>query len=206
VVAGISAGAVSFSPSGFRHAIGLGVAIVVAMILLDLLATPGVLPGGGRVGAQGGAYVTTQRLIDFTDLSLFRTAAAFLRGDITVPAERLMRYEPGHPLILASQALQKAGHLTLTLSLIGVLLGIQAWVGGHVRFRHAVDERVARIVVAWVVAPSLFFFSTTWAQEERINTMMGAGPVLVVLLPFIAVGLVGGVGWYAAWRSYRWIE
>lgn len=204
VLAGIAVGMNSPARSGFRHAVWLSAFVTVVMIFLDVFGSHGSLQVGGRVGAVGGEYVASPRLIDFTEVPLMGTVVKALQGDFVIPEGRGGRYPVGHPLVTALQAIQKGGHLMLGVLLVGVVVGIQAWVAERVRFIRPTDERVARIVTAWVLAPTLYFFVSMWAQELRIDVMRGSAPVPVVALPFLAVALASAVGWVAAWRVARW--
>jgi len=203
VVAAISVGMLSFGDGALRHATLMVVTVAGAMVLCDLL--------GGRGGAAnttmatfGHGWVQSSTGGDYTAARLVGTVWRLLHGDIAFPLPRAGRYDPQAPLLVVVFALLKAGHLLLPAGLVGIVLGVQAWITDHVTFRRPVDERVARIVVAWVFAPAGFYLIVSWARELTTQVLFFGASLAVPLLPTGVVLAAGAFGWATARRVAPW--
>lgn len=204
VLVAISVGMLSFSGATTRHAILLVVATTLTMLVLDLFAGLGSAGATANVTLQQGGSVESAPSGDYTGISLVRTLMDMTRNGVDVPPARLAPLDAQDPRLRASFAVLKLAHLFLPAVLVGIVLGVQAWVADHVVFRRPVDELVARIVLAWVFAPAAFFLTVRWAQKLGAQALFWGAPIVAPFLPIGVMLLVAALGWSMARRVARW--
>lgn len=205
VLAAISVGILTFEEPLVRSAGWLTATATVLMIVLDLVGAE-ILVSGQRVVLQEGGIAAGARFSDFTRVDLFGTIAALVHGDLVWTGGIAARLDPGDPRLRITAALLKAGHLFLPLALVGIVVGVQAWIADHVMFRRPIDGRVAHIILAWLLAPALFFLAVSWTHEIRADALLGGSGPLFILLPYAPFLVVGVLGWAMAVRISPWVH
>ena len=203
VLVAISVGMLSFTGAATRHAAALVVATVVAMIVLDLVGGHGIVDARSTAMLQPGS-VQSAASGDFTNVPLFATIWHILREGASLPATQTQRYDLTDPRLRAAFAVLKGAHLLLPVALVGIVLGVQAWVADHVVFRQPVDELVARMVLAWVFAPAGFYLALSWGRKLCAQVLFYGAWIFAPLLPIAVMLLAAALGWVAARRVTRW--
>lgn len=206
VIAAISAGLSFLRRNAIRSAVWMSLAVSLGLVSLDLAGTPRAAWTPGTVASAGGQLVPTGPALDFEGVGAINTAWRVARGEMTVPAERLRSYPAGHPRVVATIAIKKGGFFLLPLLLAGVALGVQTWVLAHVVFPRSSDERVARVVLSWLVAPVCFAVLLNWTDRLYASTLFVSGSMWALLVPYLPLGVIGLLGWRAAFRSQIWRE
>jgi hypothetical protein len=204
VVAAISIGMLRFTPAIARQGLRLAVATTVLMVGLDLVAPQGPLGDHALAVAQG--EYGQSRVVDESDVSAVGTALAFLRGDLDGWSEVAQSYPRGHPRLRAALAIVRSAYFVLPLILVGLVLGMQVWVAENVTFRTVPAERIARLLMAWVVSPGAYFLIMTWTGGVNLQLLRRPGPLFEILIPLLPFALVGVLGWYKSWHATRWLR
>jgi hypothetical protein len=127
-----------------------------------------------------------------------------VRDGFALPPAGPGPYEADDPRLLAAFAVLKSAHLLLTIALVGIVLGVQAWVADHVTFNRHLDEVVARIVLAWVFAPAGFYLALSWGRRLCAQVLFGGAPLATPLLPTGVLLVIAAFGWATARRVARW--
>ena len=204
MVAAISVGMLSFQPALLRQALLLVLVTTLIMVGLDLIPATFSSPEAQQLAFTGTAFERRSLAAELHGGRVLRTLLGFVRGDLVLPTGQVRSYAPGNPRLLAVVAALNGGLLLLPLLLVGIAVGIQAWIAGHVTFRADVDERLAHVLLAWVFAPATFFLVTQWARRIVIHVLFGEGALVRILLPYVPVAIIAAVGWVTAWRASRW--
>lgn len=206
VIAAVSVGMLAFDSSVTRQALILAAVTTVVMVGLDLIPPTLTLTEAQQVVFQGDSFRRQSIASELHGGNAFRTLLSLVRGDLASAGEKLTQYPPDHPRLLVAMALSAGGYVTLPAILMGVVLGVQAWVARNVTFRRPVDERVARVMIAWVLAPFGFYLVTTWLRRIHVQVLFGSSGLAAMLVPYVVLGLIAAVGWVTAWRASRWIS
>jgi hypothetical protein len=73
-----------------------------------------------------------------------------------------------------------------------------------VSFRRPVDERVGRLVLAWVFAPAAYFLVLQWERQLLAEVFFAGAVLLAPVLPTAVLLAIGAVGWATARRVTQW--
>ncbi|MCG6958165.1 MAG: hypothetical protein LJF04_19420 [Gemmatimonadetes bacterium] len=204
VVVAISIGMLRFTPAIARQGLRLAVVTTVLMVGLDLVVPQGPLGDHALAFVQG--EYGQSRVVDESDVSAVGTALTFLHGDLAGWSEVSETYPPGHPRLRAALAMVRGAYLVLPLILVGLVLGVQVWVAESVTFRTVPAERIARLLMAWVVSAGAYFLIMSWTGAVSFQLLGRPGPLLPILLPLLPFALVGLMGWYKSWHATRWLH
>lgn len=204
VLAAISVGMLGFNASVARQAVLLAVVSMLAMVVLDFappkvagLETPALTLDGGAI--QGRHLAS-----DLHPGGALRTIMRFVRGDLVLGSERPAQYPADHPRLLATVAAADAGELLFPIILMGMVLGLQAWVAERVTFRTSWDGHLARVLLSWVVAPATFLLIVGWVHRIQVQVLFGDSGLPSMFLPYVPFALIAAIGWVTAWRASRW--
>ena len=178
VVAGISVGTLSPEARNVRQAAGIVAVVTLAMLGLD---------AWGATLREGG---------------VLRAAIALGSGSLREAHVVLTTYPAGHPRTVAHEALVRAGLLLLPVVLVGLVLGIGAWVNARVIFRAPRDAVVARWVIAWLLVPGATALIVSWSGGYGYETLFRGQPLWLPLVPYVPALALAGVGWRAAARRH----
>ena len=157
-----------------REAIGIVVVVTLAMALLDLIS-----PSSG-------------------DVSAFRTISLLSRGTLGDFSMVARSYTLDHPRYIALVATQRGAMLLLPAILVGLVLGLGAWVHARVQFRSSRDAAVARWVLAWVLSIGAIALIMSWSSGYSYEILSLGKPIWLTFVPYIPAGAVSAVGWRAA--------
>lgn len=204
VAAAVSMGMSVFDEATVRHAVVMVGITTAAMAGLDLVPPTLTVPEAQQLAFNGGVFERRAMAAELHGSGAIRTLLAFMRGDLALVGERLTTYAPDEPRLMATMAASTVGYLAFPGILIGIVLGVQAWVARNVRFRRTVDERVARLVLAWLFAPAAFFVVVTWVRRVQVQVLFGSSGLAAMFFPYVTFALIATVGWVTAWRASRW--
>jgi hypothetical protein len=208
VASGLTMGAAVFSGRLLRHGVTLAVLSVVAMILLDGIAAPVTTrPYVGDLEQVNALGVTPQRQISAYDALGLPGALRWLStGDRSDRiGEILNEYPAEHPRIIAMSAVDRLLSFMLPWILIGIVLGANAWLLRHARFREQADQRMATLMIAWVVVPLIGMILATWSASAQ-NAALRGRPLIFLALPYVALAALAAVGWRSATRVAKEID
>ena len=112
----------------------------------------------------------------------------------------LSEYPSQHPRLIARESVMRAGMLLLPTVLIGMVLGVGAWLHSRVIFRFPRDGVIARWAVALVLVPVAAGAIVNWSASFGYEILFQGRSLLLTLVPYVPALLVGAVGWSAARR------
>ena len=112
----------------------------------------------------------------------------------------LSEYPSQHPRLIARESVMRAGMLLLPTVLIGMVLGVGAWLHSRVVFRFPRDGVIARWAVALVLVPVAAGAIVNWSASFGYEILFQGRSLLLTLVPYVPALLVGAVGWSAARR------
>lgn len=204
VLASIAVGMLSFDASLARHAVLMAVVATLLMVALDLVPPTLTQPEADSPALSGATFQRRAAASQLHGGGALRTMVAFARGDLVLGSDVPARYPADHPRLLAATAASAGGHLLLPAVLVGIMLGLQAWVSDHVTFRSTWDARLAHLLLSWVVAPATFFLIVGWVHRIQLQVLFGDSRLAAMLLPYIPFTLIAAIGWVTAWRMSRW--
>jgi hypothetical protein len=205
VVVAISIGMLTFTPAVLRQGIQLALAATILMAALDAGTAAGPFAGAEALGVQQGRY-SPSRVVDPAGVSAIGTGLAFAHGELSGWRDASATYSPQHPRLRAALALLKGSYLLLPAILVGIVLGVQTWVAENVTFRTQPAERLARLLVAWIISPAAYFLALSWARGVTIQALLRAGGLLQILAPLIPFAAAAAIGWYRSWQAVRWLD
>jgi len=173
------------------------------MATVDLLAPPASLPSllvptwqqGSVVASSGDALAFEGRALP----SLFH----LLVGTDPGIGEVLDRYPPGHPRLMLTNGLHAFLLMVLPVGVVGLMLGVGTWIRGRVAFRHRKDELLARIVLAWIIAPMSLWLVAEFSGDAQTAVLFRGGAPPTILIPAVPFLIIGALGWWAALKAER---
>lgn len=178
VVAGIVVGTARPAGRTVRDAAMLVLVATVGMLALSMFAMPDAGLDGPRV------------------------IKAFEAG--RVPSTALSTsYPADHPRIIASETLRQLGMLALPAVLVGVMLGIGAWLDRRVHFRYPRDGVVARWMLSWLLVPGMAAMLLNWSMSYGYDILFRGQPAWIVLLPYVPALVIALVAWRGALHASR---
>ena len=84
------------------------------------------------------------------------------------------------------------------LATIGLVLAASRWVGAHVHFDRAENERGAHVVLGWLIAGLVTAIVTVWTLRLEQSVLFGEGRLWLMLLPSLTLFALGAAGvWFA---------
>jgi hypothetical protein len=203
-IAAISCGFLRARSGAPKTALRIALAATACMMVIDVTAPAAESAFGSRVGIlEGDVAVQTARAPDLGRASATRTVRDALRGDLAGFAETQASYPVLHPRLVLTSATHKAALLMAPVLLVGLIIGIQAWVSDRVVFRQPGDRRIAQSLMAWIVAPGGEALLFTWSHDSKTQVLFGQAPLWTILVPYIPVAIVSGVAWRAALKHSR---
>jgi hypothetical protein len=208
VAAGLTMGAAVFSGRLLRHGVSLGVLSVVAMLLLDGVAAPvATRPHIGDLETVDALRVTPQRQVSAYDaLGLPGAIAWFRDGERRARVGEIQtQYAADHPRVIAMRATERLFSFAIPWVLIGIVLGANAWLLRHADFREPADQRMATLMIAWVVVPLIGMILATWSASAQ-NAALRGRPLLFMAVPYIALMALAIVGWKSATQVAKEID
>lgn len=131
-----------------------------------------------------------------------RLVRAFEVGHV-LPAALPASYPVDHPRIIASETLRQLGMLALPAILVGVMLGIGAWLDARVRFRYPRDGVVARWMLSWLLVPGMAAVLLNWSMSYGYDILFRGQPAWIVLMPYAPALVVAIIAWRGAARAAR---
>lgn len=208
MVAGVAAGTARLGERGVRQAIAAMLAVMLTMVVLDTtvrpIATQARVAAYQKYGERWSPYPVRPMLAD--RIGAVGVLARFLTGRLPGTGAKAApststspRYSPRMD---AAGAIVFSAMLTAPFIVMGVVLGVGAWVRRRVIFRAPRDEVIARWVLAWLVAPvaMVILAFATLANGAR-GVVYGGAPLWQPLIVFIPFLVVAALGWRAAYRS-----
>ncbi len=175
----------------------LAIVGTLAMVAVDVGAPTGQLQIGQRLAVEGTEAFSDPTFSDFSRISAIRTSVALMAEGGGAARERLDRYPSQHPRFQASDAILKGTFMALPavlVALVGVLL---LWVDEQVVFRRAGARKIARLWIAWISAPGIFWIWAELAERSRASAMFGSGALTTILLPVAIIGPLALIAWRA---------
>lgn len=115
----------------------------------------------------------------------------------------LQSYPAHHPRLIAEEALLRAGMLLLPTILVGIVLGVGAWIHERVVFRYPRDAVVARWTIALVLVPLAAGLIMNWSMSFGYDILFRGKSLLLVLVPYAPALILSTVGWRVAQRRQR---
>jgi hypothetical protein len=190
-IAALAVGTIRFDRCLTSTAARMVVVVTVTMLALDLWIVPAAQRGTPLVDAT------------FGDANAVRTIIAFATGHLPGTDELLRTYPAAHPRVRAEGALRLIALLALPTILVGLVLGVGAWVRDRVTFREPRDETIARWLLAWLLVPAIFALVVGWSGGYGARILFRGEPLWLVLVPYLPAAAVDAVGWRAARRAAR---
>ena len=181
--------------SGRRAALTMATWTALGMAALDVAHSPSGSAVVVGPAEQDGEVVQGRLALDFGAVSAGRTAIEALRGELTQVRERLPVYPNTHSRVVASTAIMKAGTLLSPFLIVAIVVGLLTWMNSRIVFRSAADERVARLMIAWVMSPGIYLFLGLWADRARAGALFGYGTLGSILFPYVPLGAIAVVAW-----------
>ena len=195
IIAGIAVGISRVERGLLQAAIFITVLATLLMATTDL-AFPSTPPSLDRPIIRGGSVVEMRG-------SPILTVTKLLLDSNPQVGEVLSTYPVGHPRPAAVRGLFSFLLLLMPTSLVGIMLGTSVWISDRVSFRQVRDERIAKLFLAWGIAPGCFagvvFFSL---RTQAAVLFRGESPFLV-LLPAIPLLTAAAFGWRAILNAER---
>lgn len=191
----IAAGASTFL---LRHAQGrelrrLATATVVLMVAVDALGPIVTVQTGRRTAMVEGEVFANVVYDSFSRESVTGTAVTLLSSRVEGVGERQSRYAEDHPRLRAGFALLKGSLLLLPALLVATCAGFLGWLDREVQFQSPGSRAQVRVWVVWILSLGLFWTATGWAERARDSAMFGSGPLTLILLPYVPLGLLAWV-------------
>lgn len=189
-----------------RAAVGALPDILIPTLAVALAIAVGTMPPGARTIRQAARMTVVVSLVMIAlDLLLpepasLRTMSAALSGGLGDIGEVVAQYPLSHPRLRMTDALQHSAMLLAPIVLVGVSLGIGAWIHTRVIFRSPRDGTIARWVVSWILAPGVLAFVVNWSQGNGADVLFRGEPLWLVVVPWAPALVVGALGWRAAAR------
>lgn len=190
-----------------RAALGALPDMLLPTLAVALAIAVGTLPPDAR-GVRQAARMTMVVTLVMIALDLLlpepaslRTLAAALSGSLGDIGETVARYPMSHPRLRMVYALQHGAMLLSPIVLVGVALGVGAWINTRVIFRSPRDGTVARWVVSWILAPGVLAFVVNWSQGNGADVLFRGEPLWLVVVPWGPALVIGALGWRAAART-----
>lgn len=137
----------------------------------------------------------------FEDVGAIRAAVTLVREHPAALHEQLREYPATHPRVVAERAVEDVTVLLVPVILVGILIGVSAWVERRVLFRSARDALVARWSLAWVIAPAAWAVIGTWSRGAGTDVLFRNGSLWLPLVPYLPFAVLGVLGWRAALRQ-----
>lgn len=190
-----------------RAALGALPDILVPTLAVALAIAVGTLPPDARSIRQAARMTVVVTLVMIVlDLVLpepgsLRTLAAALRGSLGDIGETAPQYPMSHPRLRMVYALQQGAVLLAPVVLVGVALGVGAWIHSRVIFRSPRDGTLARWVVSWLLAPLVLGFVMNWSQGNGADVLFRGEPLWLVVVPWAPALVAGALGWRGATRT-----
>ena len=179
-IAAIAVGTLRPDRREVGEAVRITVIATLVMLALGLL-TP--LSGGGAMRSAMRAALTLD---------------ADARHQVSVV---LREYPIQHPRLIAHEGVMRAGMLLLPTVLIGLVLGVGAWLHARVVFRFPRDGTIARWAIALVLVPVAAGMIVSWSASSGYEILFQGQSLLLALVPYVPALIVGAVGWRAARRQ-----
>ncbi len=203
ILAGVGVGLSRVRIGLTRHAAMLVVVTTLGMLAIDLWA-----PLDARPSLLQPAWVAeTLEVVPQGDPLRHGRAVSALAVLVQRGEERqeevLLKYPPGHPRLVLTQGLVAALLMGFPLGLVGVVLGANAWVQDRASFRRPKDERVATVILAWVIVPTSYWVVFSISLDAQVSVLFQGEPPILILVPVLPLILAGMLGWRAARRLER---
>lgn len=179
-----------------RAAIGVGVAVTLLMVALDLAGSLATQPAE-QIAAITARGFTSMRT-DGSGAGWVQTMLEWLRGGLAGVGERLAQgdvYPDAHPRVRAGEALLDGSLVLMVFGVLGLVLAAGRWIRSHVTFNRMEDERAAHLVVAWLLAPMAVGLTLRLAEKVRFKALFLDGPLWAILVPPSALLAVGIAAW-----------
>lgn len=186
-VAGLAVATMPIDGRSTRIALMLVVTVIAAMLLLDSVATPVLAAPSTR-----GNVIESQG---------YARGAAFALSHAREVGETLRVYPVNHARVVASESLGGLALLIMPGILIGLVLGVSAWMRDRVTFRTLRDERVARWVIAWLLVPGAWAFIGNWSLGYQYRILFRGQPIWLILVPYLPALLLATIGWRRSQRN-----
>ncbi len=190
-----------------RAALGALPDILVPALAVALAIAVGTLPPNERSTRQAARMTIVISLVMIVidlllpDTGSLRTMTASIRGLLGDTGEVIAQYPLSHPRLRAVHALQQGALLLAPTVLVGILLGVSAWIHSRVVFRTERDGTMARWIVSWILAPGVLAFVINWSQGLGADVLFRGEPLWIVVTPWLPALVVSLLGWRAAART-----
>jgi hypothetical protein len=201
ILAGV---AVAIRPATARSVVSsLGVASMAALLMVGLDIGESYQGHARSSGAflYDGQVQEVERLAGVVSESWALTAITWVEGNLQRVNEQAVRYEEGHPRLVAVEALDEFSMVPLCFAAVGIVLGVCSWLARHARFDSRANEAGARIAIAWLVSAAVMLLSQGAVSRQRFEVLFGGSALWTVLLPTFGFLALGAVGFWMAARS-----
>ena len=182
-IAAIAVGTLRPDRREVGEAVRITVLATLVMLALGLLAP---LSSGGAMRSAMRSAMRAALVLD-----------ADARHQVSVV---LSEYPSQHPRLIAHEGVMRAGMLLLPTVLIGLVLGVGAWLHARVVFRFPRDGMIARWAIALVLVPVAAGTIVNWSASSGYEILFQGRSLLLTLVPYVPALIVGAVGWRAARR------
>jgi hypothetical protein len=219
---GVAVALVPLRAGAFPVAIRMLGVVFAVLLVYDLFGVP-------REGRAYRAAYTPEYAATLPPLRLDDTAGALQRtvahlrgvvqpGDLTrwpptrdssatsgVPAGAFAPITDGAKFVRRDRVMAFQGVLDLAspFLLMGLVLGFGAWVHRIATFRSERDERLLRLVVAWVIVIGVTLFVAMIWRSSMFDISMRGQWMGWVVVPYLLVAIPAFLGWRAVWRLDR---
>ncbi len=117
--------------------------------------------------------------------------------------EVLQRYPIGHPRLMIANGFFAFLFFLMPFGIVGTVLGFMTWVRRRVVFPRARDERLARVFLAWSLAPTLYWAVVGFSRQAQAAVLFRGEPFFLVLLPALPLLFLAVGGWRATNKAER---
>lgn len=203
LIVGISVGTCRPGRGVVRSAGIIVVLTTLAMVSVDLFAPPSSLPSLlYPTWRQGAVVASPGDALEFEGRALPSVIRLLTSGASGI-GEVLESYPPGHPRLMLTNGMFACLLMTLPAGVVGLMLGMGTWIRDRVGFRHDKDELLARIALAWTVAPMSLWLVTQFSRHAQNGFLFHGGSGYAILLPAAPFLVIGALGWWAALKAER---
>ena len=201
ILVGLSVGMPRARGGLTRHAAAMALLVTGVMLMIDLTAPPTSRLSLNRATVGQGGAVTATRVVRLGPVNAVPTLISTLAERGPAIDEVLSHYPADHPRVRIAFSVNRAMLMSLPIVLAGMVLGMGAWMSGRVSFREERDERIARLVLVWLVVPATYWVILSFAEDALASVLYSGDSFVVLMVPYLPAFVLCALGWRSSRRE-----
>ena len=188
-----------------RVAAWMTAATVLGMVALDFApgASMRIGPETDLVRGASGEMYRAQAPERWNSAGALRVLGAYVRGGYPGADDLTPIYDADAPRLVVAHAVLKLSFLLIPVAIAGAVLGAFSWIDHAIVFTSRASETVVEFVMGWVLGPAILGLATQMAIQVLSMVFFDAYPIWAIVLPYLALALLSGVGWWFATPTPR---